>query len=92
MLFRSGASSARIYAESHASLDPDLRVDVPSAITIYPGDVERCPRPWAQQRYRRIVHWGTPESGGHFPSMEVPDRFVEDLRDGLAAVLAARAD
>jgi len=91
-LTRTGASAARIYYESHNALDPDLRVDVPSAITIYPGDVERCPRPWAQQRYRRIVHWGTPERGGHFPSMEVPDRFVEDLREGLAAVLAARAD
>ena len=91
-LTRTGASAARIYYESHNALDPDLRVDVPSAITIYPGDVERCPRPWAQQRYRRIVHWGTPERGGHFPSMEVPDRFLEDLREGLSAVLAARAD
>ncbi|GGR62433.1 pimeloyl-ACP methyl ester carboxylesterase [Nocardioides luteus] len=91
-LTRTGASAARIYYESHAALDPDLRVDVPSAITIYPADVERCPRPWAQERYRRIVRWGTPERGGHFPSMEVPDLFVDDLRDGLAAVLAARAD
>ncbi|OIJ23730.1 epoxide hydrolase family protein [Nocardioides luteus] len=91
-LTRTGASAARIYYESHNALDPDLRVDVPSAITIYPGDVERCPRQWAEQRYRHIVHWGTPERGGHFPSMEVPDRFVEDLREGLTAVLAARAD
>lgn len=89
-LTRTGASAARIYYESHSALDPDLRVDVPSAITIYPHDVERCPRPWAQERYRQIVRWGTPERGGHFPSMEVPELFVEDLREGLAAVLAAR--
>lgn len=89
-LTRTGASAARIYYESHDALDPDLRVDVPSAITIYPRDVERCPRPWAQERYRQIVRWGTPERGGHFPSMEVPKLFVEDLREGLAAVLAAR--
>ncbi|MEU0312175.1 epoxide hydrolase family protein [Nocardioides sp. NPDC006273] len=89
-LTRTGASAARIYYESHNALDPDLRVDVPSAITIYPRDVERCPRPWAQERYRKIVRWGTPERGGHFPSMEVPELFVEDLREGLAAVLAAR--
>jgi pimeloyl-ACP methyl ester carboxylesterase len=91
-LTRTGASAARIYYESHNALDPELQVDVPSAITIYPGDVERCPRPWAQERYRRIVHWGTPKSGGHFPSLEVPEIFVEDLREGLAAVLAARGD
>ncbi|MGW0324319.1 epoxide hydrolase family protein [Nocardia sp. NPDC003183] len=89
-LTRTGASAARIYYESHNSLDPELRVDVPSAITMYPRDVDKCPRVWAQERYRQIVRWGSPDSGGHFPSLEVPEYFVKDLREGLAAVLAAR--
>lgn len=89
-LTRTGASSARIYYESHNSLDPDLRVDVPSAITMYPRDIEKYPRAWSQERYRRIVRWKSPESGGHFPSLEVPEYFVKDLREGLSAVLAAR--
>lgn len=89
-LTRTGASAARIYYESHNSLDPDLRVDVPAAITMYPRDIEKTPLPWAQQRYRRIVRWNAPESGGHFPSLELPEYFVQDLREGLAAVLAAR--
>jgi len=88
-LTRTGASSARIYYESHASLDPELRVDVPSAITQYPRDIEKYPRAWAQQRYRQIVRWRSPETGGHFPSLEVPEYFVKDLQEGLAAVLAA---
>jgi pimeloyl-ACP methyl ester carboxylesterase len=89
-LTRTGASSARIYYESHNSLDPDLRVDVPSAITMYPRDIDKYPRVWAQARYRQIVRWRAPQSGGHFPSLEVPEYFVNDLREGLAAVLAAR--
>ncbi|NIK56716.1 epoxide hydrolase family protein [Kribbella shirazensis] len=88
-LTRTGASSARIYYESHNSLDPELRVDVPAAITIYPRDIEKCPRLWAQERYRQIVRWTTPESGGHFPSLEVPNQFTKDLQEGLAAVLSA---
>ncbi|MCR4264778.1 epoxide hydrolase family protein [Nitratireductor sp. ZSWI3] len=91
-LTRTGASAARIYHESHGgvnALDPELRVDVPSAISIYPHDIEKCPRVWAQERYRQIVRWRTPETGGHFPSLEVPGYFVKDLREGLAAVLAA---
>ncbi|MDX3193012.1 epoxide hydrolase [Streptomyces sp. MN03-5084-2B] len=88
-LTRTGASAARIYYESHNSLDPELRVDVPSAVTTYPRDIEKYPRAWAQERYRRIVRWNSPERGGHFPSLEVPGYFVEDLREGLAAVLAA---
>ncbi|GAA2868942.1 epoxide hydrolase [Pseudonocardia halophobica] len=88
-LTRTGASAARIYSESHNSLDPDLRVDVPSAISVYPRDIEKCPRPWAQERYRQIVRWRSPERGGHFPSLEAPKPFVKDVQAGLAAVLAA---
>ncbi|WP_093439410.1 epoxide hydrolase family protein [Streptomyces sp. Cmuel-A718b] len=89
-LTRTGASAARIYYESHNSLDPALRVDVPSAITMYPRDIDKTPRPWAEHRYRNIVRWRSPEAGGHFPSLEMPESFVADLREGLAAVLAAR--
>lgn len=88
-LMRTGASSARIYFESHDSLDPDLRVDVPTAITMYPYDIEKYPHALSQERYRRIVRWQAAERGGHFPSLEVPDDFIADLRAGLAAVLAA---
>ncbi len=88
-LTRTGASAARIYYESHNSLDPDLRVDVPSAITMYPRDIEKYPRAWAQERYRQIVRWRSPEIGGHFPSLEVPKYFVKNLQEGFAAVLAA---
>ncbi|AKS34245.1 epoxide hydrolase family protein [Mycolicibacterium goodii] len=90
-LTRTGASAARIYYESHNSLDPELQVDVPSAITMYPRDIEKSPRPWAQERYRQMVRWNSPERGGHFPSLEVPQFFVKDLQEGLSAVLSARA-
>lgn len=91
-LTRTGASAARIYHESHNSLDPDLKVDVPSAISVYPRDIEKCPQIWARERYRQIVRWKEPETGGHFPSLEVPEYFTRDLQQGLAAVLAAAGD
>ena len=87
-LTRTGASAARLYYESHNSFDPELRVDVPAALTMYPHDVEKTPRSWAQQRYRHIVRWNVPEHGGHFAALEVPDYFIDDLRAGLAAVIA----
>lgn len=88
-LMRTGASSARIYFESHDSLDPELRVDVPSAITMYPHDIEKYPRAWSQERYHQIVRWTSPNFGGHFPSLEAPEQFVKDVQEGLAAVLEA---
>jgi pimeloyl-ACP methyl ester carboxylesterase len=93
-LTRTGASAARIYYESHGgvnAVDPGLRVDVPSAITMFPRDIEKCPRAWAQERYRQIVRWTSAEAGGHFPSLEVPEYFVKDLQAGLASVLTTRA-
>ena len=90
-LTRTGASSARIYFESHDSLDPELRVDVPSAVTMYPHDIEKYPRAWSQERYRNIVRWRAAENGGHFPSLELPEHFITDVRQGLAAVLADTA-
>lgn len=88
-LSKSGASAARIYYESLNSLDPNLRVDVPTAITTYPHDIEKCPYRWAKERYHNIVYWKCPEIGGHFPSLEVPDFFVKDLQEGLKTVLRA---
>jgi epoxide hydrolase len=87
-----GASAARIYYESHGgvnTVDPHLGVDVPTAISVYPADIEKCPYPWAHERFSCIVRWTEPPAGGHFPSLEVPGYFVDDLRSGLTAVLAA---
>lgn len=61
----------------------------PAALTTYPHDIEKHPRPWAEERFRHIVRWRAPEAGGHFPALEMPGEFVRDLRQGLASVLAA---
>lgn len=84
-----GASAARFYDESFAALDPELSVNVPAAITTYPHDIAKTPRSWAQARYRNIVRWEMPSNGGHFPSLEMPRFFLDDVRQGLASVLDA---
>ena len=44
-LTATGALTARISLKSHQSLGPDLRVTVPAALTTYPHDIEKHPRP-----------------------------------------------
>jgi microsomal epoxide hydrolase len=46
----------------------------------YPGELTRSHRASAE-RYFNIVHWTELPRGGHFPSMEVPDLFVRDVRE-----------
>ncbi|MBW0118774.1 epoxide hydrolase family protein [Pseudonocardia abyssalis] len=73
------ASSARLYWESYKRrrLDP---VEVPTGITLFPKELWRLPRSWLARRYTDIRHFHQPDVGGHFPSMEQPEIFVDELR------------
>ena len=74
-----GASSARLYWESFAqvSLDP---VAVPSGISVFPKEIFRTSRRWAEKRFTDLRFFSEPERGGHFAAFEQPHRFVEDIR------------
>jgi pimeloyl-ACP methyl ester carboxylesterase len=82
-LTRSGASSARMYWESFGSRPRDP-VEVPTAVSVFPKEIFRPSRRWAERRYRNIVHWEEPDRGGHFAAFEQPELFVEQVRKGFA--------
>jgi microsomal epoxide hydrolase len=76
------ASAARLYAEwaeQKRTFPRPPRVEVPTGCAIYPRDVRRIPRSWAERRYA-VTHWTQMPAGGHFPSLEQPELFVTDLR------------
>jgi pimeloyl-ACP methyl ester carboxylesterase len=78
-LTASGASSARLYWESFAQMSMD-DVVVPTGCSIFPKEILRTSRRWAEQRFKNIVHWNELERGGHFAAFEQPELFVEELR------------
>jgi pimeloyl-ACP methyl ester carboxylesterase len=73
------ASSARLYWESfrNPSLDP---VAVATGCSIFPKEIMRTSRRWAERRYKNIVHWSELDKGGHFAAFEQPEAFVGELR------------
>ncbi|MEM9723903.1 MAG: epoxide hydrolase family protein [Pseudomonadota bacterium] len=75
----SAASSARLYWESIRSSG---RQDVlgPVACSIFPGEIQRPTRRWAESRFKTIRHWSTPKKGGHFAALEQPEIFVDEVR------------
>jgi pimeloyl-ACP methyl ester carboxylesterase len=84
---RTGASSARLYWESIRQVNawiagdnPVDTVDVPTGCTIFPKEIQRPSRRWAERRFTDIRHWGEPPRGGHFAALEQPDLFVSELR------------
>lgn len=75
----SAASSARLYWESFNRIGR-FEVELPTGISLFPKEIFRSSRRWAERHYKRLVHWHELDRGGHFAALEVPQVFVEELR------------
>jgi pimeloyl-ACP methyl ester carboxylesterase len=82
---RNGASSARLYWESFGSFAAQ-EINIPVAASAFPREVLPTPRKWAERNYRKLVHWGEMERGGHFAAWEQPDDFVRELCASFSAM------
>ena len=74
-----GASSGRLYWESFGRFAAG-EVVVPTACSIFPNEILRASRRWAERRYRDIRYWNELETGGHFAAFEQPALFVAEMR------------
>jgi pimeloyl-ACP methyl ester carboxylesterase len=74
-----GASSARLYWESFSRLRLEP-VDVPVGCSVFPKEIFRPSRRWAEKQFTDIRYWGEPERGGHFAAFERPATFVDEVR------------
>ena len=74
-----GASSARLYWESFNRMRIG-EIDVPVAGTVFPTEIFRPSRRWAEKQYPDLRYWSEPEEGGHFAAFEQPALFVDEVR------------
>ena len=81
-----GASSARLYWESIRKVDEWISggavdpVTTPTGCSIFPAELQRPSRRWAERRFLDIRYWSEPERGGHFAAFEQPGLFVDEVR------------
>ena len=81
-----GASAARLYWESIKQVQKwftESNVDtvtVPTGCSIFPKEVPRPSRRWAEKRYTNIRYWNELDKGGHFAAFEQPGMFVNEVR------------
>ncbi len=91
-LTNTGASSARLYWESLAHLDPGQEISLPTAFSVFPKENVRTSLRWAQSKYKNIVYFNDAiEKGGHFAAFEQPARFVAEVRAAFDRMRARRA-
>ena len=81
-----GASSARLYWESIRQVrrlftEPNAdTVTVPTGGSIFPKEVIRPSRRWAEKRFTEIRYWNELEVGGRFAAFEQPELFLDEVR------------
>jgi pimeloyl-ACP methyl ester carboxylesterase len=80
----SGASSARLYFESFATDFSRQQLDIPVAVSVFPGELYRPPKIWGERTYTKLFYWNEVARGGHFAAFEQPDIFVAELRKSFA--------
>jgi pimeloyl-ACP methyl ester carboxylesterase len=75
-----GASSARLYWESFRM--PNVaEVKIPTGASIFPKEIFRASRRWAEKRFTNLIHWNELPKGGHFAAFEQPELFLGEVRD-----------
>lgn len=85
-----GASSARLYWEAMPSMSsgppPSNAIQVPTAISMFPRELIRISRRWADRRFSNLIHFNELEIGGHFAALEQPALFTAEVRAGFSKI------
>lgn len=78
-LNNAAGSSARLYWESFhdTSFAP---IALPVGCSLFPKEILRTSRRWAEKRFHNLIHWNELPEGGHFAAFEQPGLYVEELR------------
>jgi pimeloyl-ACP methyl ester carboxylesterase len=75
-------SSARFYYENNGPgrEQPLPQTRVPTGYAEFPGEHYKMPRSWAEVAFD-LVHWQEMPRGGHFAAMQVPELYVDEVRE-----------
>ncbi|NIE85450.1 MULTISPECIES: epoxide hydrolase [unclassified Burkholderia] len=79
----SATSAAQIYWEDHSNNFNAVDISLPTAITVFPGEIYQAPRSWAERAYHKLIYFNEVDKGGHFAAWEEPLLFAQEVRAGF---------
>jgi pimeloyl-ACP methyl ester carboxylesterase len=86
-LTNTATSSARLYWEQFrvifgaiASGEKPRKLSIPVAFTVFPGEIFKAPRSWAERVYPNLIYFNEAEKVGHFAAWEEPELFAAEMR------------
>ena len=84
----SAASSARFYwenARNGRGVNAG-RIELPMAATVFPHEIFRTTKAWAQALWPNLIYWNAVDRGGHFAAFEQPQIFTDELRKAFGSL------
>ena len=81
----SPASAASEWSGDSTASSWDMKINVPTAIALFPRDIGHPPREFAE-RFFDIKRFTTMKHGGHFAALEVPELLADDIRAFVASL------
>jgi pimeloyl-ACP methyl ester carboxylesterase len=84
------ASSGRIYWENahHGAVWNAGTIDLPMAASVFPKEIWRAPKEWAQAHWPNLFYWNELDKGGHFAAFEQPELFTGEMRKAFRTMRA----
>jgi pimeloyl-ACP methyl ester carboxylesterase len=79
-LTNTGVSASRLYWEYKGGFFNVKGVQIPTAVSVFPGEQYQAPRSWTERAYPKLIYYHQAEKGGHFAAWEQPTIFSEELR------------
>src|SRR5438093_1961473 len=75
-----GISSGRLYWQNTLGFFDVKDVKVPAAISVFPRELYKAPRSWAEQAYPNLIYFNEVDQGNHFAAWQEPELFTTEVR------------
>jgi pimeloyl-ACP methyl ester carboxylesterase len=85
-LTNTAVSASRLYWEYKGGYWDAKGVNIPVAVSVFPGEQYQAPRSWTERAYPKLMYYNAPDKGGHFAAWEQPRLFAEELRAAFRTV------
>jgi pimeloyl-ACP methyl ester carboxylesterase len=79
-LTNTGVSSARLYWENTFDFFGVKNVSIPAAVSVFPHEIYKAPRSWAERAYPQLIYFNELDRGNHFAAWQEPTLFAAEVR------------
>jgi pimeloyl-ACP methyl ester carboxylesterase len=89
-LTNTGVSASRLYWEYKGGFFNAKGVEIPVAVSVFPGEQYQAPQSWTERAYPNLIYFNEVDKGGHFAAWEQPELFSREIRAAFASLREKR--